>query len=141
MVPAAGWLGNFDKYAQQGLARPKKSLQFLPFYEELEKLRFIEVTRAMRDVIRLSELPGLWPERIFDKYLMICGHGDGDAFIDHAQNDYVRILDRGFGTAFSVKVGTLTDSLLDVVRDEALFQVHRRPGPQARHLAAEEDDR
>lgn len=125
-----GW-ALFDKYAQKGLARPNKSLTFMPFYRRLDELNFMAVTDAMSTIIKASELPELWPERIVDKYLMICGQSDYDTFVDNSQNDYLRILDQFAGNSVSPKVEALTENLLKTVKNNALFHIHENPNPRA----------
>lgn len=126
-----GW-ALFDKYAQQGLARPQKSLSFMSYYKRLEELSFEEVADDMRSIISVSDLPGLWPERVIDKYLMICGQGDGDDFVGIAQSDYIRILDQYTEKAMSSKVERLTDSLLAAVQDRELLKVHEKANPRTK---------
>ena len=131
-----GWT-LYDKWAQKGLAHPRKSIGFIAYYKRLEELQFLEVTGAMRDVINGSHFDELWPERIVDKYLMMCGQQsensnstDGapeDGFIaPSTHDDYLEVLEQFVGPEFLKNVEALTDGLMEVVADKKLFQVHRR---------------
>jgi len=125
-----GWT-MYDKYAQWGLARPKKSIGFKPFYKRLETLNFIGVTTNMRNTIEASDLPNLWPERIIDKYLMQCGQTDTNDFSAvQEQADYLAVQQEFFGSSFTRKIDRLTDQLLQVVENEPIFAVHKESNPR-----------
>ncbi len=119
-----GWT-MYDKYAQWGLAHPKKSIGFIPFYEKLDTFDFVELANKMRGAVRTSKFPSLWPERIIDKYLMQCGQPETKDFSQVSeQADYLAVQNKFFGESFAGNVEALTDELLKLVKDEPLFAMH-----------------
>lgn len=117
----------YDSFAQRGLARHGRSLEFADFYATLNALGFDETMQAMRGVIAVSHFPFLWPERILDKYLMLCGHTDKKSIIDYRSHDaFIAVHSKVCGVTFEQHIRELTKELGRVLSNASLFQVHLR---------------
>ena len=78
----AGWT-LFDKYAANAVLGKKhvRSVErIVQFYEKLETFEFDSIIAKMNDAKSESDLPHLWSERIFDKWLLNNSDSENEAF-------------------------------------------------------------
>ena len=134
-VRPQGWT-LYDSFARRGLGSSLRATgrdEYEKYYNRLDFLRFPMAMDLAREVIAASPFPYLWPERIHDKYLMLCGHVPDQGLTVVADDAHDALLDlwSGFhGPKIITQIETLVDELVRAVCDQQAFQAHTLPRGQ-----------
>tara|TARA_R110000787_G_scaffold49111_5_gene117921 strand:- start:33014 stop:33775 length:762 start_codon:yes stop_codon:yes gene_type:complete len=125
----AGWT-MYDRFTQKALCAKVRNIDhYDSYYLRLQELDFDGTMEACRKVINGSPYDYLWPERILDKYLMLCGQQIETKSLDSGwQSDHDFLLDLWSGfhdKDVDNKVDALVEAIFVEVKDRPLFQLHR----------------
>lgn len=125
-----GWT-LYDSFARRGLGSSSYkdgSNDYEKYYNKLATLNFHEVMESARSVISQSRFPYLWPERIHDKYLMLCGHEEENNRVVIKEKEHEPLLclwKSFFGPSLIKDIDDLVDTLTSTLLNAEAFQVHQ----------------
>lgn len=137
-----GWT-LYDSFARRGLGSSHDQSgghDYEKYYRRLDFLNFSDAMELAREVILDSKFPYLWPERIHDKYLMLCGHVvemDLTVVAVDAHDAVLETWSRFHGPQVVPNLEKLVDDLTNRLCDHPAFQAHtliggkQTPKPQS----------